>query len=87
MLADLVNRTNVGMVQRGGSPGLAFEPCDANRIVAKGVWKNLDRNFASKFLVPCRVHLSHTPNAKGREDFVVPERGARLNHELIGLRI
>ena len=87
VLADFVNRTDVGMIERGGGSGLPFESCNPDWILANRVWEHLDRNLASQFLVLRPVHLSHAPFSKSRKDFVVSERRARLDHQQIGLRM
>ena len=80
VLADFVNRTDVGMIESGGGTRFPFESRNPDRIVAKPVRENLDRNLASQFLVLRSIHLSHATFSQGREDFVVSERCARLNH-------
>ena len=80
VLADFVNRTDVGMIESGGGAGLPFESRNPDRILAKRVWENLNRNLASQFLILRPIHLSHATFSQGREDFIVSERRARLNH-------
>jgi hypothetical protein len=80
VLADLVNRTDVGMTESGSSAGFLFESRNPDRILAKHAWESLDRNLASQFLVLRPIHLSHAAFSQGREDFMVPERCAWLNH-------
>ena len=87
VFADFVNRTDVGMIQRGGGAGLPFESRNADWIVAKRVRENLDRHLASQFLVLRPIHLSHATFSQGRDDFIVSERRARLNHQQIELRM
>ena len=81
VLADFVNRTDVGMIESGGGAGLPFESRNPDRILAKRVRENLNRNLASQFLVLRPIHLSHATFSQGREDFIVSERRARLNHQ------
>ena len=80
MVADFVNRTDVGMIQRSGGAGLPFESCNPDWILANRVWQNLDRNLASQSLVLREIHLSHAAFSQSSEDFVVSERGAGLDH-------
>jgi hypothetical protein len=87
MLADVVNRTDVGMIESGGGAGLTFESRNPDRILTERVWQNLNRNLAPQLLVLRAIHLSHAAFSKDREDFIVPERCARLNHQLIELRM
>ena len=81
VLADFVNRTDVGMIESGGGAGLPFESRNPDRILAKRVWENLNRNLASEFLVLRPIHLSHSTFSQGREDFIVSDRCAWLNHQ------
>ena len=81
VLADFVNRTDVGMIERGGSAGLPVESRNPDRILTKRVWENLNRHLASQFLVLRPIHHSHATLSQGRKDFIVSERCARLNHE------
>ena len=82
VLADFVNRTDVGMIESGGGAGLSFESRNPDRILAECVWENLNRNLAPQLLVLRPIHLSHATFSQGREDFIVSERCARLNHRL-----
>jgi hypothetical protein len=82
-----VNRADVGMIQRRGSACLALESRNPNRIFAEPLRENLDRQFASKSLVLRPIHLSHATFSKDGEDFVMPERRARLDPEHIGRRM
>ena len=75
------------MIQGGGGARLPFESRHPNRILAEPLRQNLDRHFAAKLLVPRLIHLSHATFAKDGEDFVVPDRRARLDHKPIGLRM
>ena len=81
VIADFVNRTDVGMIQSGGGTGLMPESCNPDRILAKRVREDLNRNLASQFLVPRPIHLSHSTFSQGREDFIVSDRCAWLNHQ------
>ena len=65
---------------RGGGARLPLESRNPDRILAKRVGKNLDRNFASQLLILRPIHLSHAPFSQGRENFIVSERRAGLNH-------
>ena len=75
------------MIKCGGGAGLPFESRNADWIVAKRVRENLDRHLASQFLVLRPIHLSHATFSQGRDDFIVSERRARLDHQQIELRM
>src|SRR4029450_4790539 len=51
VIADFVNRTNVGMIQSGGGTGFMLESRNPDRILAKRVRENLNRNLASQLLI------------------------------------
>ena len=87
MLTDFVNRTNVGVIERGGSTGLPLESRHPDRILAERVWENLDRHLASQLLIFREIHFSHATFSKGREDFVVSEQRAGSNHTEMELRM
>ena len=74
VLADFVNRADVGMIERGGGAGLPVESRNPDRIVTKRVRENLNRHLASQFLVLRPIHHSHATLSEGREDFIVSER-------------
>ena len=48
VLADVVNRADVWMVQPRGRPGLADEPLDSQRIARQIVGQELERDGASQ---------------------------------------
>ena len=81
VLADFVNRTDVGMIERGGGAGLPVESRNPDRILTKRVRENLNRHLASQPLVLRPIHHSHATLSEDREDFIVSEHGARLNHQ------
>jgi hypothetical protein len=69
------------MIERGGGAGLPVESRKPDGIVTKRVRENLNRHLASQFLVLRPIHHSHAPLSQGREDFIVSERCAGLNHQ------
>ena len=80
VIADFVNRADVGMIQSGGGTGLLLESRNPDRIVTKRVWENLDRHLASQRPILRPIHLSHAAFSEGREDFIVSQRCAGLKH-------
>ena len=80
VIADFVNRADVGMIQRGGGTGLLFESRNPERIVTKRIRENLDRHLASKLPILRSIHLAHAAFSEGREDFIVSQRRAGLEH-------
>ena len=65
--ADIVQRTNVGMIQRGDGLRLTLE---AFRKLSGG---DFDRDVALQTQVAGSVYLSHATGSDGRQDFIRPE--------------
>ena len=86
VLTDFVNRADIGMIQCGGGARFPLESRNPDRI-RQTLRQNPDRHFASEFLVLRPIHLSHAAFSEDREDLIVSERRAGLQHEQIELRI
>ena len=67
---DVVERADVGMVQRRHGARLPLEPC------AEAVAANLDRDRALQTRIARRVHVPHTACANRVQDFVGTETRA-----------
>ena len=81
--ADLVDRDDVGMVQRRGGPRLLLEPREAFAVGRERLGKDLQRDFAAEPRVPRPVDLSHSPGPERAENFESPETGTgRDGHEI-----
>ena len=72
-----VERSDMGMIQRGKQSRLPFESRDPVFILGKLLWKNFDGNFAAKLRISGSVDLTHSAFANELEDFVVREHLAR----------
>lgn len=77
MRAHIVDRENIGMIERARRSCFLFEPPQAVKITAEVGGQNFDRNFAAQSRVPCTVHFPHAARAQGRDDLVRPEFCAR----------
>src|SRR5450631_1817273 len=73
LMADVMQGTDVGMVQRRNHPRFAIETVLGLRVVGKMGRQNLDGNGAVKAGVAGTVDFSHSASAKGSEDFVRSE--------------
>ena len=73
---DLVNRHDVGMVQRRGRARLLLEPRDPVPIQGQGLRQDLDRHLAAEPRVLRPVDLSHSARTEGRQDLVAAEASA-----------
>src|SRR5215472_4762638 len=64
---DVVNVADVGVIQRRDSSRLAFE------TLAELLFAELDGDDTAQARVACRVHLTHTARADGRDGLVRTE--------------
>jgi hypothetical protein len=78
---DIVNRDDVGMIQRGCSPRLLNESPFAFRIGGLFGRQNLDGDSSPKTQIASFVYGAHAALTDLREDFVVSEGSA--DHRLI----
>ena len=76
-LADVVERADVRVRERGDGPGLALEARAALRVGGEFSWEDLDGDRAVEAGVASLVNLSHAPGADQAEDFVRAEPRAR----------
>ena len=58
--ANIVQRTNIGVIERCDRAGFALEP------FAKALWRDLDGYLAAQTGVPGAVDLTHAASADGR---------------------
>jgi hypothetical protein len=75
--ADLVDRDDVGMVERGGGARLGLEAPQALGVVGERRRQHLDRDVASETRILRAVDLAHPAGAELTVDLVRPELGAR----------
>ncbi|GMR23952.1 MAG: hypothetical protein BMS9Abin37_2432 [Acidobacteriota bacterium] len=64
-LANLVDLTNVGMIQRRRELGLSQESFARDRVLLERVRQKLDGHFAVELRVLGEEDLTHTPLAEG----------------------
>ena len=69
-LFETVNRSNVGMVQRGEQLRFTLKPGDSIAIVHESVGQNLERHFTAEFRVARAIDLTHPSGADEGDDFV-----------------
>ena len=90
-LTDVVNRANIGMIQRRSGARLALETLSRS-LGRKGLRQNLDGYVAMQPRVPRLIHLAHAALADGGEDLVGAKASsggkgrpvARSQPELVG---
>jgi hypothetical protein len=76
LVADIMERTDVGMGELGNGPGLAVEARFAIRILGEMRREDLDRNDAAEPRVAGLVNLAHASGAQQAEDLEWPEARA-----------
>ena len=70
MVADIVNREDVGVRQRGDRTGLAIEPLAHGRVGQRAGGHGLDRDLPPQPRVVRAIHLAHPAAADGLDDLV-----------------
>ncbi len=85
--ADVVQLTDVRMVERGDGPRFALEPLTPIGIGRKGFGQHLERHHAIEARVAGLVDLAHPACAEARNDLVGSEPHAvGESHDLICLK-
>ena len=76
VVANVVERADVGMVEPRDGPGLAFETLTRGLILSD-VWReDFDGDRPSEAGVRGSVHLAHSTGANGADDFIRTESSA-----------
>ena len=79
VLADVVDRGDVGVIQDAGGPRLLLEAAQASGVLRERRRQHLDRDLAAEPRILRAVDLAHAPGADRVEDLVGPE--LRPGHE------
>ena len=74
VLVDVVDRADVGVLERGGRAGLALEPLERLRVARQLLGQELQRDAAAELQVLGLVDDAHAAAAELREDPVVGDR-------------
>jgi hypothetical protein len=86
LLADVKNREDIGVIQRGDRAGFQLKTMQAIRIGCKCLWEYLQGNIAPEARVLCAVDFTHSTRADGRTNLVRPDLGpSRKQHECRGV--
>ena len=83
--ADIVNRADVGMIERGGSAGFAAEAFERLRVFSEIVGKKFQGDVAAEVCVFGFVNDAHSAAAEPFDDAVVREGLA--NHRIGGRHV
>ncbi len=74
VLVDVVDRADVGVLERGGGPRLALQPLERLRVPAELLRQELQRHAAAELQILGFVDDAHAAAAELREDAVVRDR-------------
>ncbi len=77
LLADVIHRADVGMVQRGSGAGLALKALDGDFFAKQIGGKDLQGDVPAQLRVACAIHFAHAAGAKRRLNFIPAEFRAR----------
>ena len=86
LFADVVQRTDMRMVELGNRAGFAIEALTRLRVGRKGRWEDLDGDGAIEPRIAGFVHLSHSTRADQRQDLVRAESGSGLQRHRVESR-
>ena len=75
--ADVVQLTDVGMVQRCDGPCFALKATEPVRIPREGLGQHFDRDVAVKSGIASLVYVTHPARAERPDDFVWSQTAAR----------
>jgi len=73
VMPELVNRQDVGVVERGDGAGLALEALQPLGLTGQRLGEDLDRHLATQPRVESAVDLTHPAGAERRHDLIGPE--------------
>ncbi len=73
LVADIVERADVRMIELRERPRVALEALAELRVAGKGIAQELERDDAAEARVAGLVHLAHAAEADRRLDFVRAE--------------
>jgi hypothetical protein len=73
LIAGVVERTDVGVIQTRCSPGFAFESLPQFRVRRQMIGQNLDGDAAIEPGVAGAVHLAHPTSAERLNDLIGPQ--------------
>jgi hypothetical protein len=75
--AEIVDRQDVGMVQRARRPRFALETGAAAGRLGSLLIEDLDGDIAAQPQIAGAVHFAHSARAQRRKNLVRPELGSR----------
>ena len=78
-LADLVNRADVGMVERRRCTRLSHQPLSGVIVCGRVRWQQLDRHAPAQVRVFGQKHFGHAAGAEPGANLVVPESRADVD--------
>ena len=79
VFVQIVNDTNIGVVEGRGSPRLALESSEMVRIPGELFRQHFDGNFSPEFRILRTPHFTYTSFTQEREELVMTEFGAEFH--------
>jgi hypothetical protein len=74
VIADVIERQNVGMIQRGYRLGFLFETVQPIALAGKRFWQNLQGHFAAEARISGAILV---PWARGMSGRIIAQRNAK----------
>ncbi len=85
--ADIVQLTDVGMVQRRNGPSFALKPPAPVGVPREGLGQDLNRDVTAEPRIASLVHVAHAAGAQRHEDLIRSKQCARRKrHDVVGAR-
>ena len=84
MAAELEDRGDAGVRERGGGARFELEAAEAVDVGGELGRQDLDRDLAVEARIACTIDLTHPPLTEGGEDLVGTETASRLEHHGAG---
>ena len=71
--ADIVDRSDIGVLESGGCLTFAFESLTSFRVLRHVGWQDLEGNVSTKAEVVRPVDFAHSAGPQGRDDLIRSE--------------
>ena len=85
--AQVENREDVGMGERGHGLGLPLEAREAARVVCEEIGEDFDRDITIQLRIACPIDLAHPPCTDLAEDVVATEARAGSEGQTVRVRL
>ena len=75
--ADIVDRADIGMIERRGRPRFPLETFQGLRRRTDPARQNFDGHDSFETRIPCPIHFAHSAGTQRADDFVGAEASAK----------